>query len=196
MSNDPMPHDMLDAEPDAGLDEHVLGFLAGGLRPLAMPASLRERLLGAAGGSNRFLPFLDRMMALFDLPEAESEGHLHSVDDDAAWEDMLPGVRFRDFDGGPALGEAHGGLVRLAPGEAFPHHGHVGEERMLVLQGELCDDQGRCYRAGDLVISRDGSTHEVRAVGDQEAIYAAVVTAIVFTGSDDDEDEDEDELVE
>jgi anti-sigma factor ChrR (cupin superfamily) len=172
-------------------DERVLEFLAAGLRPLTVPGSLRERLLGAAGGRNRFLPFLDRMMALFDLPEREAEGHLHSVDDDAAWDDMLPGVRFRDFDGGPGLGEAHVGLVRLRPGEAFPHHGHVGEERTLVLQGELVDDQGRRYRAGDLIVSADGSSHEVRAVGDREAIYASVVTAIVMTGTDDDDDDDD-----
>lgn len=186
MSTDQSP----DQRPDDPVDEHVLDFLAGGLRTLATPTSLRERLLGLASGRHRFLPFLDRSMALFDLPEAETEEHLYSVDDDAAWEDMLPGVRFRDFDGGPALGDAHAGLVRLAPGQTFPHHGHVGEERVLVLQGELVDDQGRYHRAGDLVVSADGTAHEVRAVGDQEAIYAAVVTAIVFTGNGDDDDDD------
>ena len=174
------------------IDEHVLEFLAGGLSPLSLPG-LRERLLAGAGGRDRFLPFLDRAMALFDLPEPETEAHLHSVDDDAAWDDMLPGVRFRDFDGGPGLGEAHVGLVRLQPGEAFPHHGHVGEERTLVLQGELVDDQGRHYRAGDLIVSADGSSHEVRAVGDREAIYASVVTAIVMTGPGDDSDDDDDD---
>jgi quercetin dioxygenase-like cupin family protein len=175
---------------DETFDERVLEFLAGGLRPLTSPGSLRDRLLGGAGGRNRFLPFLDRAMTLFDLPEAESEGHLHSIDDPDAWEDMLPGVRFRDFDGGPGLGEAHVGIVRLAPGEAFPRHTHVGEERSLLLQGELVDDQGRHYRAGDSIVSADGTSHELRAVGDQEAIYASVVTAIVIDGGDDDEDDD------
>ena len=111
---------------DEIFDERVLEFLAGGLRPLSSPTSLRDRLLAGAGGKHRFLPFLERAMALFDLPEGESQQHLHSIDDPEAWEDMLPGVRFRDFDGGPGLGEAHVGLVRLAPGEAFPLHSHVG----------------------------------------------------------------------
>jgi quercetin dioxygenase-like cupin family protein len=172
-------------------DERVLEFLAGGLRPLALPGSLRDRLLGAAGGRNRFLPFLDRMMSLCDLPEREAEGHLHSVDDDAAWDDMASGIRYRDFDVGPSLGDAHGGLVRLQPGEVFPRHTHVGEERLLVLQGETVDDGGNVYRAGDLVVSPDGSTHEMRAVGEQEVIYAAVVVALVFTGSGDDDDDDD-----
>ena len=175
---------------DEIIDEHVLEFLAGGLQPLVSSGSLRDRLLGSAGGQNRFLPFLDRSMALFDLPEAETQVHLRSVDEPDAWEDMLPGVRYRDFDGGPGLADAHVGLVRLAPGEAFPRHSHVGEERTLVLQGELVDDEGRHYRAGDLIVSADGTTHEVRAVGDQEAIYASVVTAITIIASDDDEDDD------
>jgi quercetin dioxygenase-like cupin family protein len=174
-------------------DERVLEFLAGGLRPLSLPGSMRDRLLGVAGGRDRFLPFLDRMMSLCDLPEREAEGHLHSVDDDAAWDDMTPGIRYRDFDVGPALGEAHGGLVRLQPGEAFPRHTHVGEERLLVLQGQLVDDDGNAYRAGDLVVSADGSTHEMRAVGEQEVIYAAVVVALVFTGSGDADDDDDDD---
>ncbi len=174
-------------------DERVFEFLAAGLRPLAVPGGLRDRVLSPLGGRNRFLPFLDRMMSLCDLPEREAEGHLHSVDEDAMWDDMLPGIRYRDFDVGPTLGEAHGGLVRLQPGEVFPHHAHVGEERVLVLQGEIVDDAGHHYRAGDLVVSADGSSHELRAVGEQEAIYAAVVTAIVFTGSDDDDDDDDDD---
>lgn len=177
---------------DEIIDERVLEFLAGSLRPLTSAGGLRDRLLGSAGGRSRFLPFLDRSMQLFDLPEAETTAHLHSVDDPAAWEDMLPGVRFRDFDGGPGLGEAHVGLVRLAPGEAFPHHSHVGEERSLVLQGELVDEQGQRYRAGDLIVSADGTSHELRAVGEQEAIYASVVTAIVITGTGDDDEEDDD----
>jgi anti-sigma factor ChrR (cupin superfamily) len=177
---------------DEPIDERVLELLVHGLRPLATPVSLRERLLGAAGGRGRFLPFLERMMALFDLSEAEAQGHLHSIDDDAAWEDLSPGVRFRDFEGGPALGDAHGGLVRLAPGEAFPHHAHVGEERVLMLQGELVDDQGHRFGAGDLVVSADGTAHEVRAVGDREAVYAAVVTAIVITAPAGDEDDEDD----
>lgn len=178
---------------DETFDEGVLEFLAAGLRPLSTGGSLRERLLGSAGGKARFLPFLDRMMSLFDLPEPEAQGHLHSVDDDEAWDDMLPGCRYRDFEAGPAVGDAHGGLVRLQPGQRFPHHTHVGEERVLIIQGELEDDQGTRYRAGDLVVSADGTSHELLAVGEREVIYAALVTAIVFTGDGDDDDDDDDD---
>ncbi|MCX4239904.1 cupin domain-containing protein [Paraliomyxa miuraensis] len=178
------------SEPEA-IDAHVLELLASGLPRRAPTERMRESLLRLAGGRERFLPFLDRMMVLFDLPEAQAQGHLRGIDDDEVWDDMLPGVRFHDFDGGPAIGEAHGGLVRLEPGQAFPRHTHVGEERLLVLQGELRDDEGRRYLAGDLVVSPDGSTHELRAVGDREAIYAAVVTALEIVGLDDDDDDDD-----
>ena len=178
---------------DETFDEGVLAFLARGLGPLAPGKDLKAKLLEKAGGANRFMPFLDRVMALFDLPESDAQGHLYSVDDDGAWEDMLPGVLYRDFECGPAVGEAHGGMVRLSPGELFPHHTHVGEERVLLLQGELVDDSGNHYRAGDLIVSADGTSHEMRAHGDREAVYAALVTALVFTGNDDDDDDDDDD---
>jgi anti-sigma factor ChrR (cupin superfamily) len=181
---------------DDDLDPAILDALAAGL-PKAPGAfdALRQRIFARAGGPDRYLPFLDRMMTLFDLPEEETQAHLHSVDDDGAWEELVHGVRFRDFDAGPAAGEAHGGLVRLPPGAAFPHHRHVGEERILILQGVVADDQGRQYRAGDTIVSTDGSAHELRNAGDTEVVYAALVVAIEFVGDgggDDDDDDDDD----
>jgi quercetin dioxygenase-like cupin family protein len=181
-------------ELDDDLDPAILEALAAGLPAAPGPLdTLRQRIFARAGGPERFLPFLDRMMTLFDLPESETQAHLHSVDDDDAWEELLPGVRFRDFEAGAAAGDAHGGLVRLPPGASFPHHRHVGEERMLILQGVVVDDQGRQYRAGDTIVSSDGSGHELRNTGDTEAIYAALVVAIEFVGDDDDDDDDDDD---
>lgn len=171
------------------LDPTVLDFLAGGLAPTAPGVSLRDALLGLAGGKERFMPFLDRMMNLFDLSEDAAGGELHSIDSGQDWGDLAPGVRFRDFEGGPAIGDAHGGLVRVEGGSAFPMHGHVGEEHMLVLQGEVEDDAGNRYRAGDTVVSADGTTHELRAVSDEDVIYAARVIALTFEGGDDDDDD-------
>lgn len=172
------------------LDVGVLDFLTRGLPPTPLRPGLRDRLLGTAGTKARFLPFLDRMMALFDLPEAAANAELASIDDGEGWMDMVPGVRFRDFEGGPAIGEAHGGLVRVAPGASFPDHEHVGDEAMLMLQGEVEDDRGTRYSAGALIESPDGSTHGLRNVGVDDVIYAARVIALNFTGDDDDDDFD------
>ena len=187
------------SETDDELDLEVLGFLAGGLPPLAPGASLRDRLLGIAGGQERFLPFLDRMMQMFDLPEDAANGELRTIDNDkpdadeeGAWDDLAPGVRFRDFEGGPGIGDAHGGLIRVQPGSSFPPHEHVSDELMLILQGEVEDDEGRRYQAGDTIASAAGTQHRLTCVSEQEVIYAARVVAIAFLGDDDDDDDDVD----
>jgi len=161
-------------------DPEVLDLLARAVVPKTPPPTLRSKLFARIAGPDRFLPMLDRFAALCDLPTDEAQEHLHKIDQPDAWEDMVEGVRFFDFEGGPGIGEAHGGLVRVAPGASFPMHTHVGEERILVLQGRAEDDQGRTFRAGDFVTSADGTAHEVRTVGDQEVIYAAVVIALEF----------------
>ena len=102
-------------------------------------------------------------------------------------------MRFLDFEGGPAIGEAHGGLIRVLPGRAFPFHTHIGEERLMVLQGEILDDAGRRWLPGDVIVSPDGTGHELRALGDKEAICAAVVIALQFAGGDEDDDEDDED---
>ena len=175
------------------LDPDVLDALALGLPGQGRPSdAMHRRLFDRVGGVDRFLPFLDRACELFDLPESETEDHLHSIDREDTWDDLVPGVRFRDFDGGEKLGEAHAGLIRVAPGSSFPHHTHVGEEKILILQGRVEDENGNTWRAGDTMVSADGTGHELRAVGDKEVIYAAVVIALTFTGDDDDDDDDVD----
>ena len=176
------------------LDPDVLDALALGLPGRGRPSdAMRRRLFERAGGVDRFLPFLARACEVFDLPERETEDHLHSIDREDDWDELVPGVRFRDFDGGEKLGDAHAGLVRVDPGAAFPHHTHIGQESILILQGTIEDEDGTRWRAGDIIVSEDGTAHEMRAVGDKEVIYAAVVTALAFTG-DDDDDDDDDEL--
>lgn len=174
---------------DGDLDPELVGLLSLALEPSAPPTDLRSRLLARIGGPDRFLPFLDRLVTLFDLPEADTRRELDAIlDPEAEWEEMVPGCTFRDFDGGPALGEAHAGLIRLQPGTAFPNHRHVGEERVLMLQGRVVDETAREYRAGDTVVMDDGSAHELRAIGDQEVIYAAVVVALEFMLDDTQDD--------
>ncbi|MER6563221.1 cupin domain-containing protein [Streptomyces sp. NPDC001027] len=52
-------------------------------------------------------------------------------------------------------------ITRMAPGAHGDLHEHLGHEMILVLEGELLNDNGDCYRAGDLVIERPGSVHRV-----------------------------------
>ena len=172
----------------------ILDALASGLPAVDPPGvSLKARLFGRVRTKDRFLPFLDRLAKMFDFNEQGAREQLDTIDQDDEWDDMLPGIRFRDFEAGPALGEAHGGFVRVQPGSKFPHHSHIGEETMLILQGRLRDETGKEYRAGDFVISDDGTVHELETVGDREVIYAAAVIALQFTETDDDDWDDEDD---
>ena len=179
------------SERDASIEEEALAALALALAPQRPSASLRQRLLARADGRDRFLPFLDRLASLFDLGERATQAVLDRVTGGEGWDELMPGVRFFDFDGGPAIGEAHGGLVRLAPGCIFPMHRHFGDEVALILHGELEDDAGHRYGAGDVVRSPDGSEHEIRNVGSDEAVYAAIVVGLQIVGSDDDDDDDD-----
>jgi putative transcriptional regulator len=64
-------------------------------------------------------------------------------------------------------------LIRMAPGRGYPRHRHVGEERVLVLQGGYRDEAGR-YQAGDTVVQPPGSVHHPVALeGDEDCILLA-----------------------
>ncbi|MEU9156590.1 cupin domain-containing protein [Streptomyces sp. NPDC048417] len=52
-------------------------------------------------------------------------------------------------------------ITRMAPGAHGDLHEHLGYELILVLEGELLNDNGDRYRPGDLVIEQPGSVHQV-----------------------------------
>lgn len=53
-------------------------------------------------------------------------------------------------------------LMRMAPGAVtLPHH-HPGMEEFLMLEGELIDDDGAVFGAGDFVSYAPGTFHNSR----------------------------------
>ncbi|GAA1970562.1 cupin domain-containing protein [Amycolatopsis minnesotensis] len=52
-------------------------------------------------------------------------------------------------------------LVRFGPDSHGDRHEHLGHELMLVLQGELRNDNGDRYTVGDLIVEAPNSTHRV-----------------------------------
>lgn len=50
-------------------------------------------------------------------------------------------------------------IYRMAPGARSEAHEHTGDEEFLVLEGELTDNDGTTYRAGDLVWLAKGTQH-------------------------------------
>lgn len=53
-------------------------------------------------------------------------------------------------------------IYRMAPGTASQPHEHTCHEQFLVLDGELIENDGTVYRAGDLVLLKKGSQHNSR----------------------------------
>ncbi|MFY2822354.1 cupin domain-containing protein [Ruegeria sp. MALMAid1280] len=50
-------------------------------------------------------------------------------------------------------------LMKMAPGTRSNPHIHHGPEEFFVLEGDLTDHDGFCYRSGDFVSLAAGSSH-------------------------------------
>lgn len=50
-------------------------------------------------------------------------------------------------------------VYRMPPGMKTRGHRHNGHEQFLILEGELIENDGRVFKAGDLVWLRDGTEH-------------------------------------
>ena len=50
-------------------------------------------------------------------------------------------------------------VYRMPPGMTTRPHRHNGHEQVLILEGELIENDGTVYRKGDLVWLRDGTEH-------------------------------------
>jgi putative transcriptional regulator len=157
--------------------------LALALPAEAPPATLRDRILGAARPP-RLGDFVDRLAALFDVSLEKARQLLHQLDDDAAW---LPGPVPSSFviltQGGPKLGGAFCGFVKMAAGLPWPKHTHHGREHMFVLQGGFKQHDGVEVHPGDVHIMEAGSAHSFDIFAD-EACIAAVVLAGEITFED------------
>jgi putative transcriptional regulator len=109
-------------------------------------------------------------------PAAEVPGAEHlplilreRIPDGARWTGWAPG--FREI----AIPGSNGPLariVRLSPGTLMPLHTHDGEERTLILHGELTDTD--VLRTGDLAI-RDGDVRHTHRVTSPDPCFCLVV---------------------
>jgi quercetin dioxygenase-like cupin family protein len=47
----------------------------------------------------------------------------------------------------------------MAPGSQSQAHEHTSEEQFYVIEGEVIDNDGYVYRAGDFVLLKPGTQH-------------------------------------
>jgi anti-sigma factor ChrR (cupin superfamily) len=50
-------------------------------------------------------------------------------------------------------------LYKMEPGYTTIPHRHRGNEEFFIISGEAVDNDGTVYRAGDLVLMKDGTEH-------------------------------------
>jgi putative transcriptional regulator len=155
--------------------------------PVAAPAAVRARLMQTVAGVDRFAPFLDDLVRLFELPVDTIRGFLARIDDAGRpWERSVMGVTLQraelfHFAVGPRLAAAGaaGGVLRLQAGCAFPVHTHHGTEVTYVLEGGYVAD-GRVYGPGAAIEMTGGTSHDYRAAAARDLVIMVLHRGISF----------------
>ena len=167
------------------------------LTPVAPPPSLRARLLATVRGVDRFAPFLDDLVRLFELPVETIRAHLARIDAPrdqrpppavkaTGWERTLLGVALDraelfHFQAGPRLAAAGaaGGVLRVEAGASFPQHRHHGDEVTYVLEGGYIAG-GRVYGPGAEVEMAEGTAHDYRAAPERDLVIIVLHRGITM----------------
>lgn len=153
--------------------------LSRALPPQPAPPGLRARLLAAvAAPEHRFGPFAARLARLIDVAHDRARALLTDLARPDIWQPFLPAVDLVHLPGGPAVAGADVGFVRLAAGATFPMHRHLGDERVLILQGAFKDSDGTTHHAGAELHQPPGSSHSFTALPGPDLIYAVVVFGV------------------
>ncbi|MFO0744332.1 MAG: cupin domain-containing protein [Myxococcota bacterium] len=84
--------------------------------------------------------------------------------DGGIWERAAPGAMAWWVEGGPRTADCLRGFVRVGAGNEFPHHKHLGEEKVLVIQGHARLSDGGRLSAGDFTIGEDGAEHSFAVI--------------------------------
>jgi hypothetical protein len=159
--------------------------LLADLTPVAPPPALRERLLQSIAGPGRFARFAAQLASLIDVTIEHARELLDRVFDPSGWEPLpIPGATTLWVDGGPAAAACIRGFLRIPAGNAFPHHTHVGDEQVLVLDGCMVDGvSGREFRPGDISTMAAGTSHDYHALaGTTDLLIFAVVREGIDVG--------------
>jgi quercetin dioxygenase-like cupin family protein len=129
----------------------------------------------------RYAPFFGRLAGLWGMPPEQVRQELTRARDSRGWSvTPIPGLRTFDVQGGEPSARAK--LLRFEPRSQFPSHRHVGEERLLVLEGAFVDDQGSEAHAGDERTLAPGSAHTLHIIGGVRCVTAVSERGLEFTG--------------
>jgi anti-sigma factor ChrR (cupin superfamily) len=161
-----------DASPhvDEMLDELALDLRPSEQRGLV---DLRRRLLDTVEGRARYAPFAERVARFFGIDPREASSALEAITVESAWsEGPMPGMATAKLPCRPKVPGQTAVFLRSEVGAHCPIHRHLGEERLLILEGGIVESDGTVFHAGDLVVKPAGSAHEFDVLGDEPCIAA------------------------
>ena len=175
---------MSDQEDIEGIEALRRFLLARGLEAeTVMPrADSRRRLLAAATNEGRFERFVGTVANMADVSDEQARLWLDGVWGNLPnWEMASRHARAWWVEGGPRSQNAIRGFVHLGAGKEFPHHKHLGNEHVLILQGGARLSTGERLRAGDAVVAQPGVEHSFVAVPGGPDL---LLFTVVFEGLD------------
>jgi quercetin dioxygenase-like cupin family protein len=127
---------------------------------VAPSAGLRDRLLREVEGPARYAPFATRVARFFGIGVDDAARSLEAITAADAWRaGPLPGMWRAEVRGRAKEAGRTAIFLKSAPGLHCPNHRHVGEERLLILEGGIVESDGTEYHPGDLVVKAAGSSH-------------------------------------
>src|SRR4029077_3392146 len=95
-----------------------------------------------------------------DISVDKAQMILEKASNPASWfPAAIPGLHLFDLIPGARFAGADAGLIRFEPNTRFPKHSHMGEERVLMLEGGIRFDDGTEQRAGEELVMPAGSEH-------------------------------------
>ncbi len=181
---DPFLDEFLRELMQAGIDVEQLSEFATTLPQRAPEAGTRHRLMSSLEHGGRLHRFAGQIAELLDVDTTRARQWLDAIDDPSSWQGGPgPGVTLFHIDGGPAVASAINGFVCVERGQCFPHHSHLGDEAVMIVQGRFKDSHsGNVYGPGDVVREVKGSAHRLDVLPGPKLIYLAIVFGGVNIG--------------
>jgi hypothetical protein len=154
--------------PEAGADADALSLLAEAL-PTSLPEpAVRERLLRALEGPERFTPWAPQVSRRFGLTLEEARDALRRIHEPSAWRPGLwPGSRLLAT---PALTRQRSIVAELPAGMRIASHRHAARELTYILEGTLIENGELRHESGSLLEKSSGSEHELTVTEDARCL--------------------------
>jgi putative transcriptional regulator len=161
----------------------TLGMYSAAMPRISPPSAVRDRLMSTVSRGGRFDRLIEHVARLIDVGTDKAKALLDGIDDAASWvAGPAPGVMLFHLEGGPAVAGAGIGFVRVAAGQPFPHHKHLGPEVTYVVQGGFREHDGTVQRVGDEDLDEAGTEHSFVALPGPDLIYLTVLRVGVNMG--------------